>query len=45
MWKLPAATAVQSASKATVLGDGWDWVGGTVPLWEWIGEGATTFSF
>lgn len=20
-------------------------VGGTVPLWEWIGDGATTFSF
>ncbi len=20
-------------------------VGGTVPLWEWIGEGATTFSY
>lgn len=20
-------------------------LGGTVPLWEWIGEGATTFSF
>jgi hypothetical protein len=20
-------------------------LGGTVPLWEWIGDGATTFSF
>ena len=20
-------------------------VGGTVPLWQWIGEGPTTFSF
>ena len=20
-------------------------IGGTVPLWEWIGEGATTFSY
>jgi predicted peroxiredoxin len=28
---------------ATLLGNAT--LGGTVPLWEWIGEGATTFSY
>lgn len=39
----PICFNARQLDDATLLGNAE--IGGTVPLWEWIGDGATTFSY
>lgn len=39
----PLCFNARHLDQATLLGNAR--IGGTVPLWEWIGDGATTFSY
>ena len=39
----PVCFNARQIDEATLVGNAR--LGGTIPLWEWIGDGATTFSF
>jgi hypothetical protein len=39
----PICFDARQLDDATLLGNAR--LGGTIPLWEWIGDGATTFSY
>ena len=39
----PICFNARKVDEATLVGNAR--LGGTIPLWEWIGDGATTFSY